>query len=212
MDHEFNGKTETPWKDNGLSAFKKKQKIEGYFRKIMLTLGLDLADDSLRGTPERVAKMYVDEIFAGLKPENFPKITCVENKMGYKEPLIECNITLNSNCEHHFVPIIGVAHIAYKPKDLVIGLSKLNRIVHYFARRPQIQERLNIQIADKLIELLGTDDVAVVVDAIHTCVRTRGIQDVSSITRTATLRGSFQEGKEREFFLSSIPRSIEFKL
>lgn len=202
---------ETPWKDNGLSNFKKRQKIENYFKKIMLTLGMDLNDDSLRDTPKRVAKMYVDEVFTGLKPENFPKITCIENKFGYKEPLIETNITLNSNCEHHFIPIIGVCHVSYKPKDRVIGLSKLNRIVQYYSKRPQVQERLSLQILEKLKELLETEDVAVVIDAVHTCVRTRGIQDSSSLTRTMNLSGSFRDA-DKDFFLQSIPKSIEFKL
>lgn len=205
---------QTPYKDNGLTNFKKRQRIENYFRKIMLTLGMDLEDDSLKDTPKRVAKMYVDEIFSGLDEKNFPKITVVENKMKYSQPLIESNITLNSNCEHHFVPIIGVAHVAYIPKDKVIGLSKLNRIVQYYGARPQIQERLNLQIAEKLKELLGTEDVAVIIDAVHTCVRSRGIKDQSSITRTMTLSGSFldaENGWGREF-LASIPKSMEFKL
>jgi GTP cyclohydrolase I len=213
---------QTPYKDNGLSKFKKRKKIEGHFRKIMETLGLDLKNDSLAGTPERVARMYVDEVFSGLDENNFPKITCVKNEFGYTEPLIEINITLNSNCEHHFIPIIGVCHIAYIPKDRVIGLSKLNRIVHYYGKRPQIQERLNLQIAEKLKELLGTEDVAVVIDAVHTCVRTRGIQDTSSLTRTMTLFGEFSHappqaksdryGNHRDAFLRSIPKSMEFKL
>lgn len=203
----------TPYKDNGLTAFKKRQRIEAYFRKIMITLGMDLTDDSLADTPKRVAKMYVDEIFSGLDEKNFPKITTVENKMGYHAPLIEVNITLNSNCEHHFVPIIGVAHIAYIPGDKVIGLSKLNRIVQYYGARPQIQERLNLQIASKLKELLETDNVAVVIDAVHTCVRSRGIKDQSSLTRTMTLCGEFQySGEHFESFMRSIPKSIEFKL
>jgi GTP cyclohydrolase I len=210
---------ETPYKDNGLSAFKKRKRIEAYFKKIMETLGLDLSDDSLAETPKRVAKMYVDEVFSGLDPKNFPKITTIDNKFNYKEPLIELNITLNSNCEHHFIPIIGVCHIAYVPKDKVIGLSKLNRLVHYYAKRPQVQERLNLQIAGKLKELLETEDVAVVIDAVHTCVRTRGIQDVSSLTRTMTLSGRFDGSQTvgelpslRDQFLHSIPKSIEFKL
>lgn len=206
-------KIETPWKDNGLSNYKKKQKIEGYFRKIMLTLGMDLEDDSLKDTPKRVAKMYVDEVFSGLMPENFPKITVVENKMLYIQPLVEVNITLNSNCEHHFVPIIGVAHVAYIPRHKVIGLSKLNRIVQYYGARPQIQERLNLQIVTKLKELLETDDVAVVIDAVHTCVRSRGIKDSSSLTRTMSLSGKFldTEGWGKEF-LATIPKAAEFKL
>jgi len=204
---------ETPWKDNGLTSYKKKQKIEGYFRKIMETLGLDLTDDSLKDTPRRVAKMYVDEVFSGLLPENFPKATVIENKFAYHEPLIVINITLNSNCEHHFIPIVGVAHIAYIPQGKVIGLSKLNRIVQYYSKRPQVQERLNEQIAAKLKELLETDDVAVVIDAVHTCVRTRGVQDSSSITRTMSLSGEFTEAPlEAKQFLESIPKSSDFKL
>lgn len=193
---------ETPWKDNGLSNTKKKMKLEGYFRKALQTIGMDLTDDSLKDTPKRMAKMWVEEIFSGLNPDNFPKITCVENKFGYKEPLIEINITLNSNCEHHFIPIIGVCHIAYIPGDKVIGLSKLNRIVHYYGKRPQIQERLNLQIASKLKELLGTDDVAVIIDAVHTCVRTRGIQDVSSLENLNTLGEVFGGGRKGAIFIN----------
>jgi len=195
----------TPWKDNGWTAAQKKATISRNFARIMEALGLDLTDDSLMGTPDRVAKMYVDEIFGGLDPKNFPKITMVENKMGYNEMVTELKITLNSSCEHHFIPIIGHAHVSYIPGKKVIGLSKLNRIVEYYARRPQIQERLTSQIAEKLKELLEVNDVAVVVDAMHTCVRTRGIKDSASYTRTASIDGAYIETDTRAEFFNSLP-------
>jgi GTP cyclohydrolase I len=197
---------ETPWKDNGLSRDQKKEIIEKNFKEIMETLGLDLSDDSLFETPKRVAKMYVDEVFSGLDPKSFPKITVIENKMKYDEMVTELNITLNSNCEHHFIPIIGVAHVSYIPKNKVIGLSKLNRLVDYYSRRPQVQERLTEQVAKKLIELLETEDVAVVIDAMHTCVRTRGIKDALSHTRTSSLYGVYKNNTDtRAEFYKSIP-------
>lgn len=197
---------ETPWKDNGLTKEAKKALIENHFTNIMLALGLDLSDDSLADTPKRVAKMYVEEVFWGLLPENFPKMTVIENKMGYDEMVTEVNITLNSNCEHHFIPIIGKAHVSYIPKDKVIGLSKLNRLVDYYSRRPQVQERLTDQIAKKLQELLGTDDVAVVIDAMHTCVRTRGIKDSASHTRTSSLHGIYRSSADtRAEFYKALP-------
>lgn len=179
--------------------------ITGQFTKIMATLGLDLEDDSLKDTPKRVAKMFVNEWFAGLHPTlNFPRITAVENKMGYNQMLIERDIKVHSVCEHHFVPIVGVAHVAYIPKDKVIGLSKINRIVDYYSRRPQIQERLTEQIWLKLTELLGTKDVAVVVKAQHFCVIMRGIKDVNSSTITSKLGGSFENTEARSEFFNLI--------
>lgn len=173
--------------------------IEGHFREIMLTLGLDLTDDSLKGTPRRVAKMYVQEIFNGLDPKNMPKIALFDNKYQYQEMLVEKNISFYSNCEHHFVPIIGKAHVAYISNGKVIGLSKINRIVQHFAKRPQVQERLTVQIAHHLQEVLGTQDVAVIIDAVHMCVSSRGIQDQTSSTVTSFFGGAFKsEAKKHE--------------
>ncbi|MFQ3575457.1 MAG: GTP cyclohydrolase I FolE [Cytophagales bacterium] len=174
--------------------------IEEHFREIMTILGLDLNDDSLKGTPRRVAKMYIQEIFSGLDPKNFPNIQLFENKYQYNEMLVERDITFYSNCEHHFVPIIGKAHVAYISNGQVIGLSKINRIVQYFAKRPQVQERLTVQIANSLKEVLGTEDVAVLIDASHLCVSSRGIKDVSSRTVTSHYSGAFDnEDKKKEF-------------
>lgn len=181
------------------------KKIEKHFTAIMETLGLDLTDDSLEETPKRVAKMYVNEIFWGLKPENFPKCTVIENKMNYDEMVIEKNITLMSNCEHHFVTIDGVAHVAYIPKDKVLGLSKMNRIVEYFARRPQVQERIAEQVYHALSYILGTEDVAVAIEGVHYCVRSRGVEDYNSITTTLKLGGCFKNEPDcRAEFMSSI--------
>jgi GTP cyclohydrolase I len=178
--------------------------IEGHFEKIMNTLGLDLTDDSLQGTPHRVAKMYVKEIFSGLNPKNMPKISVFDNKFKYNEMLVERDISLNSTCEHHFLPIIGKAHVAYISSGKVIGLSKINRIVDHFARRPQVQERLTVQIAEELKSILNTEDVAIVIDAKHLCVSSRGIQDESSSTVTASYFGKFKDPKVREEFLKYI--------
>lgn len=179
----------------------KMELIAKNFTEIMHILGLDLNDDSLKGTPERVAKMYVKEIFSGLNLANKPKIALFENKYRYKEMLVEKEITFYSNCEHHFVPIIGKAHIAYYSDGKVIGLSKLNRIVQYFAKRPQVQERLTIQIANELKTILQTEDVAVIIDAHHLCVSSRGVQDVNSNTVTSSYGGKFIDDKvKNEFF------------
>lgn len=175
--------------------------ISGHFRGIMNTLGLDLQDDSLKNTPERVAKMFVKEIFSGLDPANKPSATLFENKYSYKQMLVEKNISLYSTCEHHFVPIIGKAHIAYISKGKVIGLSKINRIVQYYSQRPQVQERLTIQIANELSKVLGTEDVAVMIDAVHLCVSSRGIKDMDSSTITAEYRGKFLDTGTKEEFL-----------
>jgi GTP cyclohydrolase I len=176
--------------------------ISFHFREIMNTLGLDLTDDSLNGTPRRVAKMYVKEIFRGLDPKNKPEVALFENKYKYSQMLVEKNITLYSSCEHHFVPIIGKAHVAYISSGKVIGLSKLNRIVQYYAQRPQVQERLTMQIANELKSVLETGDVAVVIDAVHLCVSSRGIKDVNSSTVTAEYSGAFLEKDRKEEFLS----------
>ncbi len=174
-----------------ISDKEKKERIAFHFTEIMDTLGLDLNDDSLKGTPERVAKMYIEEIFSGLDPKNKPKIALFENKYQYEQMLVEKNITFYSNCEHHFVPIIGKAHIAYVSSGKVIGLSKLNRVVQYFAKRPQVQERLTNQIARELQKVLKTEDVAVIIDAKHLCVSSRGIKDDTSATVTAFYGGVF---------------------
>lgn len=186
---------ETPMKANAFDMpdSEKKEKIAFHFAEIMEVLGLDLTDDSLKGTPQRVAKMYVDEIFCGLNPANKPKVALFENKYQYNQMLIEKNITFYSNCEHHFVPIFGKIHVAYISKGKVIGLSKINRIVHYFAQRPQVQERLTMQIAFELQDILGTEDIAVIVDAKHLCVSSRGIKDDTSATVTNYFGGVFQK-------------------
>lgn len=178
--------------------------IEEKFREIMHVLGLDLNDDSLKGTPHRVAKMYVKEIFSGLNPENKPKAALFENKYKYNEMLVEKDITFYSNCEHHFVPIIGKAHVAYISSGKVIGLSKINRIVQYYAKRPQVQERLTIQIANELKSILQTDDVAVMISAHHLCVSSRGVQDISSSTITSSYSGKFNSEQTRNEFLQYI--------
>lgn len=178
--------------------------IQEKFRDIMQILGLDLTDDSLRGTPYRVAKMYVKEIFSGLNPENKPDIKLFENKYQYNEMLVEKNITFYSNCEHHFVPIIGIAHLAYISNGQVIGLSKLNRIVQYFAKRPQVQERLTMQIASELKRVLKTEDIAVLIDAKHLCVSSRGVEDVNSSTVTAEYCGAFKNMETRNEFLKYV--------
>jgi GTP cyclohydrolase I len=170
----------------------KMELIEKHFREIMNVLGLDLTDDSLKGTPRRVAKMYIKEIFSGLDPKNKPNVKLFENKYKYSEMLVEKDITFFSNCEHHFVPIYGKAHVAYISNGNVIGLSKINRIVQYFAKRPQVQERLTMQIGNELKTLLGTEDVAVIIDAHHMCVSSRGIQDVNSSTVTSYYGGKFE--------------------
>lgn len=197
---------DTPLRDDAfdLSDQEKIRKIESHFREIMLTLGLDLRDDSLRGTPKRVAKMYVEEIFSGLNPQNEPKIALFDNKYGYNEMLIEKNISFYSNCEHHFVPIMGKAHIAYISSGKVIGLSKLNRIVQYFAKRPQVQERLTIQIARFLQKVLDSEHVAILIDAKHLCVSSRGVKDDATSTITSFYGGKFQEVDTKSEFLGLI--------
>jgi GTP cyclohydrolase I len=178
--------------------------IQKHFKEIMLILGLDLNDDSLKGTPHRVAKMYVTEMFKGLDPKNMPVAKLFENKYNYKNMLVEKNISFHSVCEHHFVPIIGKAHVAYIPNGKVVGLSKLNRIVRYFAQRPQVQERMTVQILNMLKEALNTNDVAVIIEADHMCVAMRGVQDVTSSTVTADYSGKFLDMKTREEFIRMI--------
>ena len=181
--------------------------IEKNFKEIMHILGLDLNDESLKDTPKRVAKMYVKEVFSGLNPENKPKLTLFENKFKFNDMLVERDITIYSYCEHHFVPIIGKVHIAYFPKNHVIGLSKLNRIAQHYAKRPQVQERLTIQIANELKETLQTEDVAVIVDADHLCVASRGVNDVNSSTITSSYHGKFLNDNIRKEFISHINKS-----
>ena len=178
--------------------------IEKHFRTIMETLGLDLNDDSLNGTPHRVAKMFVKEIFSGLNPANKPKISVFDNKFEYNRMLIESDISFNSTCEHHFLPIVGKAHVAYVSSGKVIGLSKLNRIVDYFARRPQVQERMTRQIFNELKAILETESVMIVVAAEHLCVSSRGIQDKTSITTTIEYGGMFEDKQYREDFYKLI--------
>lgn len=196
-------KVETPM-SGLLLPDNKREIIESYISKIMETLGLDLKDDSLMETPKRVAKMYLNEIFWGLDYKNFPKITTVENKMQYDNMLLERHIKVMSVCEHHLIPIMGEAFIAYIPHDKVIGLSKLNRIVEFFSRRPQVQERLVAQIFHALCYILGTNDVAVVIKAEHTCVKLRGVEDINSDTITSKLGGAFFNGHLRNEFYKAI--------
>jgi GTP cyclohydrolase I len=194
----------SPHQSNGLSDEEKIDRIEEKFRDIMETLGLDLTNDSLRGSPRRVAKMYVQELFRGLKDEAFPKITVIENEMLYDQMIVVKDVGILSLCEHHFVTIHGKAHIAYIPSQGVIGLSKINRIAEYFSRRPQVQERLTKQIADCLSHILKTDDVAVYIQAKHYCVISRGVEDINSETITTDLRGVFKSnpGTRSEFLAS----------
>lgn len=196
----------TPLREDAfeLSNEEKIARIKDYFEKIMHTLGLDLTDDSLRGTPKRVAKLYVNELFKGLAPEAKPSMSTFDNKYNYKQMLVEKNITLYSNCEHHFLPIVGKCHLAYIPNGRVIGLSKMNRIVDYYARRPQVQERLGIQILDEMKRALNTEDVAVYIDAEHMCVSSRGISDQSSSTVTVEYSGKFLEESTKNEFLAYI--------
>jgi GTP cyclohydrolase I len=183
---------ETPTNPNNYDRKEKIDHIEAHFAHIMRILGLDLADDSLIDTPKRVAKMYVNEIFWGLDYEAFPKCTAVDNKMKYNEMVCERNINVQSNCEHHFVVIDGLATVAYVPNQKVLGLSKINRIVEYFSKRPQIQERLTEQVFHTLQYILDTEDVAVMIDAKHYCVASRGVEDTGSSTVTSKLGGGFK--------------------
>ena len=180
------------------------EKIEKHFRDIMTILGLDLTDDSLNGTPRRVAKMYVKEVFSGLNPKNRPTARLFENKYNYDQMLVEKDITFYSHCEHHFVPIYGKAHVAYFSSGKVIGLSKINRIVQYFSKRPQVQERLTVQIGKEMSRVLQTLDVGVVMDANHMCVASRGVGDTNSKTGTAYFSGKFQDENIKREFLNYI--------
>lgn len=202
-DNHFSANVETPLRADAFdkSDSEKIKNIEGHFKKIMEELGLDLTDDSLSGTPYRVAKMYVKELFYGLHPDKKPSITTFDNKYGYKKMLVEQNIIIDSACEHHFLPMTGHAHVAYIPKDKVVGLSKVNRLVDYYAHRPQVQERLCLQIMKDLQEILETEDVIVMVNAKHLCVSTRGVKDKDSFTTTIEYGGCFNDSLYRnEFF------------
>ncbi len=205
-DEHVGTSVDTPLREDAfaLSDEEKMARIEPLFREIMDVLGLDLTDDSLSGTPHRVAKMYVQEIFRGLNPANHPVCRTFNNTYGYGEMLVEKDINLNSTCEHHFLPIIGRAHVAYRSSGRVIGLSKINRLVDHYARRPQVQERLTRQIACALKEILETEDVAVVIDAKHLCVSSRGIEDEGSATVTADYHGCFKDASVRREFLDHI--------
>ena len=205
-DDHVSSSADTPIRDDAfnISDEEKIKSIEKDVFKILETLGMDLTDDSLKGTPKRVAKMFVNEIFGGLKPENLPKSSTFENKYNYQEMLVEKNITVYSTCEHHLLPIVGKAHVAYFSKGTVIGLSKMNRIVEYFSKRPQVQERLTIQIVRALQKALNTDNVACIIDAKHLCVNSRGIKDIDSSTVTAEFGGKFKEKDVKREFLDYI--------
>ncbi len=203
---------ETPLRKDAFS-FTDEEKIErihNNVQDIMHTLGLDLTDDSLSGTPQRVAKMFVNEIFSGLDPKNKPKMSTFDNKYRYGEMLVEKNITVYSTCEHHLLPIVGKAHVAYISSGRVIGLSKMNRIVDYFAKRPQVQERMTIQIVKNLQEALNTQDVACVIDAKHLCVNSRGIRDIESSTVTSEFGGQFKNQDIKKEFLDYIKLDTSF--
>lgn len=211
-DAHISSGAETPMRKDAfkLADEEKIEVIRQHFEKIMDTLGLDLTDDSLKGTPLRVAKMFVRENFGGLNPAREPKASVFENKYKYGEMLVEKNIVVYSTCEHHFLPIVGRAHVAYISNGTVIGLSKMNRIVDYFAKRPQVQERLTKQIVQSLQKALNTDDVACVIDAKHLCVNSRGIRDIESSTVTAEFGGKFQENSVKRDFLDYINMKTSF--
>jgi len=213
LDNEHIGTSEnTPMRHDAfkLNNEEKIDIIKDDVRHIMETLGLDLTDDSLNGTPNRVAKMFVNEIFGGLNPNKKPNASTFENKYKYGEMLVEKNITVYSTCEHHLLPIVGRAHIAYISKGTVVGLSKMNRIVDYFAKRPQVQERLTIQVVRELQQVLGTKDVACIIDAKHLCVNSRGIRDIESSTVTSEFGGKFKDMETRREFLDYIKLDTKF--
>jgi GTP cyclohydrolase IA len=211
-DQHIGTSTDTPLRVDAFekSDLEKITAIKKDVENILLTLGMDLTDDSLKGTPNRVAKMFVQEIFGGLHPDRKPKSSTFENKYKYGEMLVEKNITLYSTCEHHLLPIVGKAHIAYISNGTVVGLSKMNRVVDYYAKRPQVQERLTMQIVKELQHILGTEDVACVIDAKHLCVNSRGIRDIDSSTVTSEFGGKFKEPQTRREFLDYIKLETEF--
>lgn len=210
-DNHISSSAETPMR---IDAFEKDDELKieliaKHFKEIMHILGLDLNDDSLKGTPKRVAKMYVNEVFSGLNPDNRPEVRLFENKYKFNELLVEKDIAFYSHCEHHFVPFFGKAHVAYIPSENVVGLSKINRIVQYYAKRPQVQERLTMQIANDLKEALKTDSVAVIIEAKHLCVASRGVQDNSSSTVTSHYTGKFNDDALKAEFLSMINSPVK---
>ncbi len=202
----------TPLRDDAfaISDAEKIEKIQESVKDILTTLGMDLTDDSLQGTPKRVAKSFVNELFMGLNPKNMPKASTFDNNYKYGEMLVEKNIVVYSTCEHHLLPIIGRAHVAYISKGKVIGLSKMNRIVEFFSKRPQVQERLTMQVVQSLQNALGTDDVACVIDAKHLCVNSRGIKDIESSTVTSEFGGKFKDRDVRREFLDYIKMDTDF--
>ncbi len=211
-DNHFSTSLDTPMTQDAflLSDNEKIEKIAHHFKEIMRTLGLDLTDDSLAGTPLRVAKMYIEEVFSGLNPKNEPSTSLFDNTYSYNEMLVEKDIELYSYCEHHFVPIIGKVHVAYIPNKNVVGLSKINRYVQYFAKRPQVQERLTKQIVAKMQEALGTKDVCCVIEAKHLCVNMRGVKDSKCSTITAEYGGAFKTHEVKQEFLNHINRKNTF--
>ncbi len=212
-DNHVSGSAQTPLRDDAfcLSDTEKIQSIQKDFTNILHTLGMDMNDDSLKGTPTRVAKMFVKELFGGLSPDNKPKLSTFENNYKYGEMLVEKNITIYSTCEHHLLPIVGKAHVAYISNGRVIGLSKMNRIVDYYAKRPQVQERLTMQIVQALQEALGTEDVACIIDAKHLCVNSRGIKDIASSTVTSEYGGKFKDKSVKRELLDYIKLNTEFE-
>ena len=212
-DNHIGTSSDTPLRKDAfeMSDEDKIESIQNDVERILNTLGLDLTDDSLRGTPKRVAKMFVNEIFSGLDPKNKPNAASFDNKYKYGEMLVEKNITVYSTCEHHLLPIVGKAHVAYISKGKVIGLSKMNRIVEYYAKRPQVQERLTIQIVRELQEALGTEDVACIIDAKHLCVNSRGINDVASSTVTSEFGGQFKNKETRRELLDYIKLETDYQ-
>ena len=212
-DNHAGASRETPLRDNAfdLDDQEKITLIQDDVKRILETLGMDLTDDSLKGTPLRVAKMFVKEIFGGLHPDRKPKASTFENKYQYGEMLVEKNITVYSTCEHHLLPIVGKAHVAYISKGNVVGLSKMNRIVDYYAKRPQVQERLTLQIVEELQKVLGTEDVACVIDAKHLCVNSRGIRDIDSSTVTSEFGGQFKDKETKREFLDYIKLESDVK-
>lgn len=210
-DDHLSSASDTPMRNDAfvLSDEEKIKIIQDKFADIMHTLGLDLTDDSLKGTPKRVAKMFVKEIFGGLNPDKAPSTSNFDNKYNYGEMLVEKDITVYSTCEHHFLPIVGKAHVAYFSNGHVIGLSKMNRIVDYYAKRPQVQERMTIQVVKHLQDYLGTEDVACVIDAKHLCVNSRGIRDIQSSTVTGEFGGKFKDPQVKQEFLDYITMKLE---
>lgn len=201
----------TAFLEDERSEEEKLELVEMHFRKILEVLGMDLTCETVEKTPRRFAKMLLQELCSGLNADSFPKMTTQSNTFQYDQMLMECNISIKSICEHHFIPFLGFCHIGYVPKSKIIGLSKLNRVADFFSRRPQVQERLTKQIRETLVQVLGTDDVIVVVDAVHLCVKMRGIQDERSLTRTTDRGGIFLKKDGYQEFLSQIPALKDLK-